>query len=210
MNKRDLIIGALVLIVGALGYQLYHERKQTKLPSQAAFQLQTAMRQLWADHAIWTRDYITAALAAAPNVPEVTKRLLQNQQDIGQALVPYYGKTAGDKVALLLKDHILIAADVVAAAKANDNAKLKSANERWPANAQDIAQFLSGANPNWPKAMLEEMLYKHLELTTNEATTRLKQQWQRDIQNFDLIFSQLMAMADDLSLGIIKQFPAKF
>ena len=84
------------------------------------------------------------------------------------------------------------------------------ADKRWHANAEDIAEFLSKANPNWPKATLVDMLNRHLALTTREAVDRLTKNWDDDVPNFDNVFSQAIMMADALSDGIVKQFPAKF
>jgi hypothetical protein len=172
--------------------------------------LAKTMRDLWADHVVWTRDYIIAATSGAPDAQAAATRLLQNQEQIGQAIVPYYGQAAGTKLASLLKDHILIAVDVVAAAKANDQTKLKAADARWHTNAADIATFLSGANPNWPRQAVLDMLNEHLSLTTNEAVARLKMNWTDDVTTFDKIFDQAMMMADTLSSGIMKQFPDRF
>ena len=66
-------------------------------------------------------------------------RLLQNQTDIGNAVKPFYGKAAGNALTAELRKHILIAADVIAAAKAGDQAKLADAQARWEQNADDIA-----------------------------------------------------------------------
>jgi hypothetical protein len=178
--------------------------------TQKAVDLKTAMRKLWADHVVWTRDYIIAAVANAPDQQAASKRLLKNQDDIGAAVAGYYGKKAGDKLAQLLRDHILISVDVVAAAKAGDKKKLAAADKKWHENAQDIAIFLSGANPNWPKQDLVNMLYEHLKVTTEEATARIKKDWQGDVKAFDKVFDQAMGMADALTDGIMKQFPDKF
>ena len=86
----------------------------------------------------------------------------------------------------------------------------KAADDRWHKNAADISGFLSKANPNWPKATLVDMLNRHLALTTREAVDRLTKNWDDDVPNFDNVFSQAMMMADALSDGIVKQFPAKF
>jgi len=169
-----------------------------------------AMRDLWADHVIWTRDYIIAAASDAPDAQAAAARLLANQDEIGRAIVPYYGEAAGTKLAGLLRDHILIAVDLVAAAKANDQAKLGDADRRWHSNAADIATFLSGANPNWPRDAVLSMMNEHLALTTQEATARLKKDWNTDVATFDKIFDQAMMMADALTDGIVKQFPDRF
>ena len=172
--------------------------------------LNESMRKLWAEHVIWTRAYVVAAIGGGSDAPDVAVRLLKNQADIGAAFVPYYGKEAGAKLAELLKQHILIAADVVAGVKAGDDAKFKEADARWHENANDIAVFLSGINLAWSKKELVGMFNDHLALTAREAVSRLNKKWSADISAFDEILGQMMMMADDLANGIIKQFPEKF
>src|SRR5688572_20691179 len=172
--------------------------------------LSKAMRDLWADHVIWTRTYIIAATSDQPDAQAAANRLLMNQDQIGQAIVPYYGQEAGTKLAALLRDHILIAVDLVAAAKANDQARLTAADQRWHVNAADIATFLSAANPNWPRGAVVSMMNEHLALTKQEAVARLSKNWNDDVATFDKIFDQAMMMADTLTDGIVKQFPDRF
>lgn len=170
-----------------------------------------AMRKLWEDHITWTRLFIISASGDLPDKATATDRLLRNQVDIGNAIKPYYGDAAGDKLTVLLKEHITTAAEVVAAAKANDSAKLADANKRWFANADQIADFLSGANPkNWPQAEMRSMMHEHLNLTTNEAVARLHGDWAADVAAYDAVHQQILHMADGLSMGIINQFPKKF
>src|SRR5215213_2286697 len=78
--------------------------------SEAAFQ--DAMRKLWEDHITWTRLFIVSAAADLPDAKATTDRLLQNQTDIGNAVKAYYGDAAGAQLTSLLRDHILIAADL--------------------------------------------------------------------------------------------------
>src|SRR5204863_52011 len=121
--------------------------------------------------------------------------LMKNQEDIGNAIKPFYGGAAGDKLTALLKDHIAISADVVAAAKANDQSSLKSANARWFANADDIATFLNGANPKyWPLGEMKHMMHEHLRLTTAEAVARLHKDWSADVGNYDKVHEQILSM----------------
>src|SRR5256885_12704486 len=87
--------------------------------------LSDALRRLWADHVIWTRQYIVAALAGSPDAETAAGRLLRNQEDIGNAIVPFYGEAAGAKLTQFLKDHILNALDAIAAAIADDQRVLR-------------------------------------------------------------------------------------
>ncbi len=178
--------------------------------STSALQLRQGMRELWSDHVIWTRAYIVAAVAGDASAAAALDRLMKNQEDIGNAIAPYYGAPAGAKLTDLLKQHIGIAGDVVAAAKANDASRLKDADARWHQNVQEIATFLSGANPNWQRADLVNMLNQHLALTTQEATMRLQRNWSSDVATFDKVYDQAMHMADTLSDGVIRQFAARF
>jgi hypothetical protein len=178
--------------------------------AERTHELRLAMRKLWEDHITWTRNYIVSALAGLPDQDAVAKRLLANQDEIGAAVATYYGDDAGKKLAGLLRDHITIATEVVAAAKAGDKAKLDAAQAKWSANGKDIAAFLSGANPNWPQGDLEAMLQKHLDLTSGEVVARLGKDWEADIQSYDDGHAHMLMFADALTDGIAKQFPEKF
>ena len=192
--------------VSAAGASM-HARSSTDNSRTA---LGKAMRDLWADHVVWTRSYIIAAASDSPDAQAAATRLLANQDEIGRAIVPYYGAAAGSKLGSLLRDHILIAVDLVAAAKANDQTKQADADRRWHTNAADVATFLSAANPNWPREAVLSMMNEHLALTTKEAVARLKKDWSGDVATFDMIFDQAMMMADALTDGIVKQFPERF
>lgn len=210
-----ILSAALFVIIGAGGFYLLQKQgyiggATIACAGDKKAELRTALRKLWSDHVIWTRQYIVSALAKLEDAKPALERLLQNQKDLGSAIVPFYGKEAGNKLAELLKDHIVIAGDVVAAAQANDNKKLEDSQAKWHKNADDIATFLSGANNNWPKKALLDMLNMHLMLTTQEAVLRLKKEWKSDIENFDKIFSQALDMADTFAQGIAAQFPDKF
>lgn len=178
-------------------------------PKQAAFQ--DAMRKLWEDHIIWTRVFIISAVADLPDKEAATNRLLQNQTDIGNAIKPYYGDSAGNQLTTLLKEHITTAAEVVTAAKAGDKAKQDDATKRWFTNADQIADFLSKANPKeWPQAEMRKMMRDHLNLTTEEVVARLQGNWAADIAAYDKVHEQILHMADMLTAGIVKQHSAKF
>jgi hypothetical protein len=177
--------------------------------SGAAFH--DAMRQLWSDHVTWTRLFIVSAAANLPDKQATTQRLLQNQTDIGAAVGTIYGKPAGDKLTALLKDHILIAADLVGAAKAGQTARVDTLNRKWGANADEIAVFLNAANPkHWPTATLKSAMRTHLTQTLTEATHQLKGDYAASVKEFDAIEKHILMMADMLSDGIIAQFPQRF
>lgn len=185
-------------------------RHAAMAPTAAAVSVKLAMRKLWEEHITYTRNYIISALADLPDTDAVAARLLKNQDDIGDAIKPYYGDVAGAKLTALLRDHILIATEVVKAAKAGNQPQLATAQAKWSANGKDIAAFLSAANPNWHREELEAMLQRHLDLTSGEVVGRLHKDWVADIRSYDVGHAHMLMFADMLTDGVAKQFPAKF
>jgi hypothetical protein len=169
-----------------------------------------ALRKLWSDHVIWTREYIVAAVASTPDAEAAAGRLLRNQDDIGAAIVPFYGEAAGQALTSLLRNHILIAVDLVAAARSGDDAAFEKHDARWADNAAEIARFLAGANPAWPEKDVLDLLSLHLKLTKDEAVARLTKDWAADVRAFDDIFTEIMVLADAIHDGLVAQFPEKF
>lgn len=173
--------------------------------------LRQDMRALWEEHIVWTRQVIVDFAAGLPSLTTSEARLLRNQADIGNAIAPFYGKAAGTRLTGLLRQHILIAVNVLTAAKAGDTAGLAQAQARWTRNADQIAGFLSSANPTaWPRAEMRGMMRHHLKLTTDEAVARLTGEWSADVRAYDKVHAQILGMADMLSAGIISQFPQRF
>ena len=201
------VAAAAMALIGSAVLAEHAPMHDTK--AEAAVEVKMAVRKLWEDHITYTRNYIISALADLPDSDAVAGRLLKNQDDIGDAIKPYYGEDAGKKLAALLRDHILIATEVVKAAKTNKS-QLADAQKKWSDNGKEIAAFLSSANPNWSKKDLEEMLQKHLDLTTGEVVGRLNKNWVADIKAYDDGHVHMLMFADALTDGIAKQFPDKF
>jgi hypothetical protein len=205
IRMRLAVLAASIASVTSLAFGMDAMRTM-----QPTVELKMAMRTLWEEHITYTRNYIISAVADLPDGDAVAKRLLKNQDDIGNAIKPYYGGDAGTKLSALLRDHIVIATEVVKAAKGGDKGQLTAAQAKWSSNGKEIAAFLSGANPNWELKDLEKMLQKHLDLTTGEVVGRLTKDWAKDIESYDEGHHHMLMFADLLSDGIIKQFPAKF
>ena len=170
-----------------------------------------AMRRLWEDHITWTRLAIISLTTGSPDTDATVGRLLKNQTDIGNAVKPFYGDAAGNALTEELRKHILIAADVIAAAKAGNAAALADAQERWARNGDDIAALLHSVNPHeWELDAMKAELSTHLRLTTDEVVARLHGDWAADVAAYDKIHDHALHLSDLLSDGLIEQFPKRF
>jgi len=226
--KRLIPLGitALVAVVSAAAALALSGASRTAVPAETsahmhmnmssasssrAIALRMNMRALWEDHVSWTRMAVISLINNSPDTKATVARLLQNQAQIGAAIKPYYGAAASRKLTSLLRKHILIAADIVAAAKKGDKAGVTHQEAVWHANADQISAFLSSANPkNWKLGALKGMMYEHLGLTTNEVVDYLQHHWAADVHVYDEINAQALQMADMLTAGIVAQFPARF
>ncbi|HEY6204033.1 MAG TPA: hypothetical protein VI056_13455 [Candidatus Limnocylindria bacterium] len=174
------------------------------------FAFRSAMRELWEDHIVWTRQVIVGIIAGSPDTDAALTRLLRNQTDIGNAIKPFYGDAAGDQLTALLRDHILIAGRLLTAAKTGDATAFAAAKADWYANGDGIARFLASANPRWPLPDLQAAMKIHLDTTLDEAVARLTGDWRGDVVAYDVVHKHILHMADTLSAGIIAQFPSAF
>ena len=211
LNRRRAVQGIAAASAGAILTARSLDMTKAKADSPEEFAFEQQMRKLWEDHIVWTRLYIISAIAELPDLDLTTNRLLRNQDDIGGVIASFYGKEAGDGLAALLKDHILGAAELLAAAKSGDQVNVDSASTAWYANADAIGEFLGGANPdNWPAADISAQMRMHLDMTLQEAVARLSGDFAGDIAAYDMIHDHILVMADQLSAGIIAQFPERF
>lgn len=169
--------------------------------------LMNRIRQLWGQHVYWTRFFIISTAADLDDSEAVTKRLLRNPKDFAELLTPIFGMRVAGQFEALFTEHLLIAADLVTAAKRGEADKVNTARDRWYKNANEIAEFLSSINRCWTKARWKSMLYSHLEMTEKEATLRLQGKYTADINVFDSIENEAFQMADYMFCGLIKPCP---
>jgi hypothetical protein len=206
--RRRWIVG--LLLTGALAAPAAAPAAPQRLNARR-LAFHDGMRKLWEDHITWTRLAIVSFAAGLPDLPATEARLLANQTDIGNAVKPYYGRAAGNRLTALLRTHILGAVAVLQAAKAGDQAATAKAVGDWYANGDDIADFLHAANPKqWSRADMRAMMKTHLDETLKEAQDRLAGNFAADISDYEAVHRSILEMADMLSDGIIRQFPWRF
>lgn len=172
--------------------------------------LKNDIRSLWEQHVFWTRLVILSIAFGLPDLEPVTNRLLRNPKDFEAALKPLYGEKAAAGFTKLLTDHLVIAAQLVKAAKAGNSNAAAAAEKDWYANADKIAAALAGMNPYWSEAEWRTMLHEHLRLTKEEAVDILTGKYPESISVFDDIERQALKMADVMADGIVRQFPGTF
>lgn len=185
-----------------------HKAKRAHRVSRSA--LTAKMRILWAEHMEWTYAVVAAFASGSAGLDATVDRLLANQEDIGNAIKPFYGAAAGDRLTALLKEHITDAVPVLSAARAGDTAALNQAVATWYANAETIGNFLADANPRLNRAAAVDMMRMHITQTVSYAADQLTGDYSRSITKYEEAEHHMRMMSDALVRALAKQFPKRF
>ena len=194
---------------GVLGHD--HLAGPVGLPTAARVAFHDQMRKLWEDHVTWTRLAIVTFADGSAGFDASATRLLQNQTDIGNAIAPFYGAAAGQELSTLLHTHITLAVALLRDAKAGDTTAFAADKASWYNNANQIADFLSAANPRfWPDDVMRASMKEHLDQTLAEAQDELSGNYTASVNDYEAIHLHILALADLLSSGIMRQLPNRF
>jgi hypothetical protein len=167
-----------------------------------------AVENLWIGHINAVRKVVVAEIAGQ-DTKTAEGEVVSNAHAIADAIAGFYGKPAGEKLFGLLAAHYGAVKAYLDATVAKDAAKQSAATDKITANVEDIATFLSGANPYLPKATVAEMFTIHgshhisqiQQLAAKDTAAEAKTQVQMK--------DHMIAIADALVDAIAKQFPQK-
>jgi len=174
--------------------------------SKAEADFMAMNRLLWMEHVNWTRMTIISIVFGLPDLPYVQERLLRNATDLGNSLRPFYGDQIADRYTELIKEHLIIAAQLVTAAAKGDAATAEAKEKEWYRNANDIIIFLNRINPYLSIEAVQKMFYTHLALTKKEAVAMIQKNYQEGVQIFDVVQAEAIAMSDMIASAIVMQF----
>lgn len=208
--RASAICAALALSMPLLAAEPQHATAAPAASNKAAA-TQDAMRDLWIGHVFWVRNVATSTFAgdtAAAGAAE--KQVVSNAEAIAGAIEPFYGKAASEKLFNLLAGHYGAVKDHITATQAGNSEGQKSALSKLTANANEIAAFLAGANPNLPENTLKGLLVTHGAHHVQQNQQLKAKQYDQEAQTWTAMKDHMYVIADALTGAIAKQFPRKF
>ncbi len=206
-----LFVAAGIALVAATAPAFPRGKVAPCVESSKAEALKLSFRNLWTDHVFWVRNLVLATEykdQAAAKVAE--DRIVQDAKDIASAITPYYGKAASDKLYALLGGHYAAIKDYMNAAFSGNKMAEETASKLLKKNADEIAAFLSSANPNWSRTTLEAALTAHVGQHMADINEIAKKEYSADAKTWEAMKGHVEMIAGVLSSGIVKQFPKKF
>ena len=211
-SKKYVLSIAVVFIVLSVLFAENSPLSSAKKPAEIDPQVfREDMRKLWEEHVNLTRFFIISTISNLPDQEETAQRMIHNQNEIGDAIKPFYGDAAGEQLAELLREHALISATMLQAARKADAPAFEEAVARWYANADELAKLLFELNPeNWPLRKTRPIMKVYLDLTLEQALARWNGDFEKDIEAYDKVHNHALEIADMLSEGIINRFWERF
>lgn len=214
MKPMKMIAGALALTFTVAAAPLFTAAPAFAAPEAAAApaapKLHAAMRELWQGHAQTTHEYALAVKAGdAAAEKNAADAVVANAKKIADAVGSFYGEAADKKMLELLAGHWAGVKDLTDAQKKGDTAGVTKAMSDLSTNADAIAQFLSGANPNLPASAVKGLLVTHAAHHQTLTGEIMKGDTAGADRTWAAMQAHMNTLADALSDGIAKQFPQK-
>ncbi|HEX7071097.1 MAG TPA: hypothetical protein VF190_09840 [Rhodothermales bacterium] len=207
-RRKVFAVVLLAMVIGTFASPARASADDAALLSKQDLQL--ALRELWTGHVFWVRSVVVATHyddTAAADAAE--KKAVENARALADAIVPLYGQEAADALFELLAGHYGGIKAYMEATFADNAGGQKKAAGEINANAEAIADFLDGANPNLPKNVVLPLLAAH----GGHHIQQIKSIHEGDFANeaivWDAMLTHIHAIGDAMAAAFAAQFPDK-
>jgi len=133
-----------------------------------------------------------------------------NSVAIAKAIGSVYGADAEKAFLPLWRKHIGMVVDYTIGKAAKDQAKQDRAVSDLLGYTQDFGAFLSGANPNLPKAVVADLVKHHVVTLKDVIDAQAAQDQARAFMAERTGAGHMQVIADPLAEAIVQQFPDRF
>ena len=190
----------VLAVVGLVGCAHEPRAIEDANPARVA-DTKAALRDLWAGHIFWIRNVVLDNATNNPAARDAAeKEVVANAKQIADTITPFYGEVASAKLFTLLAGHYGAVKEYSEGTIAGSKRQQDAALAHLASNADEIAVFLSGANPNLPKDTVRGLIAAH---GAHHVAQHEAEIWQ-------VMRQHLYVIADALTTALAKQFPGKF
>lgn len=210
-HVRQTMAVLVLAIAGVLGCAQQPPVVQATANQADLAQTKAMMRNLWAGHIFWIRNVVmdnAIGNAAAREIAE--KEVVANAKQIAGMLSPFYGEAASEKLFALLADHYAAITEYADATVVGNPPKQEAALAHLAANADDIAVFLSGANPYLSPDSVRGLIAAHGSHHVAQINQLHEHDYSSEAQTWKVMRKHVDVIADALTTAVAKQFPTRF
>jgi hypothetical protein len=170
-----------------------------------------ALRELWLGHIFWVRNVSIAAIDKNDlAVKAAEQQAVANAKAIAASIEPFYGAAAEESFFKLLADHYGAVKAYLVATVAADAAAQATATQALASNAEEIAVFLSKANPYLPKDAVQGLLLAHGGHHIQQIQELKDRKYEAEALTWEDMKKYVYQIADATADALAKQFVKKF
>jgi hypothetical protein len=224
-NRRSFLTFAVAtaatipLSVSAFSNDKYHSANGIKVSSgaqknartQKTFQTAASLREVWLGHIFWVRNVSIAVIDKNDlAVKAAEQQAVANAKAIAKSIEPFYGSAAEESFFKLLAGHYGAVKAYLVATVAAEAAAQATATQALTSNAEEIAVFLSKANPYLPKDAVQGLLLAHGGHHIQQIQQLKDRQYGAEAKTWEEMKNHVYRIADATADALAKQFAEKF
>ncbi len=207
---RRYLAVAVLAVVGLVGCAHESRVVENANPARVA-DTKEVLRDLWAGHIFWIRNVVWDNATNNPAARDAAEReVVANAKQIASTITPFYGEAASEKLFSLLASHYGAVKEYSEATVAGSKPQQDAALAHLASNADDIAVFLSGANPYLPKDTVRGLIAAHGAHHVLQITQFQDKDYAQEGATWQVMRQHVYVIADALTTALATQFPGKF
>jgi hypothetical protein len=212
MSKIHLSMALLVLaLVGLVGYEFESQAVGAVNPARVA-EMKQDLRDLWLGHIFLIQHVVLFNAKSDPAARDAAdKQVLANAKQIANTVTPFYGEARSEQLFTLLTGHYAAVKEYSEATVAGNTSQQDTALARLAANADDIAVFFNGVNPDHlPKDTVRGLIAAHIAHHVLQINQYKKKDYAHLEETWPMMRQHVYLIADTLTTALAEQFPDKF
>jgi len=205
-------MAVLVLaLVGLVGYEFESKAVGAVNPVRVA-EMKQDLRDLWLGHIFLIQHVVLFNAKSDPAAREAAdKHVVANAKQIADTVMPFYGEARSAQLFTLLTSHYAAVKEYSEATVVGNTSQQDTALARLASNADDIAVFFNGVNPDHlPKDTVRGLIAAHVAHHVLQINQYEKKDYAHLEETWPMMRQHVYVIADTLTTALAKQFPDKF
>ena len=203
----------------AFAAELHDHTTVAAVSGVAANQLRSAktshtaavLRDLWVGHIFWVRNVSIAIFNTNDAAMKVAEgQAVSNAKSIAATIEPFYGVAAKEAFFKLLAGHYGAVKAYLVATASGDASAQANATQSLTSNAEEIAVFLSKANPYLQKDALHSLLLAHGGHHIRQIQELKDRNYDAEAKTWEDMKDHIYQIADATADALAKQFTKEF
>ena len=211
MSRIRRSVAVLLFMVVGLGGCAHEPKTVADANLARVAETKAPLRDLWGRHIFWIRNVVLDNATNNPAARDAAeKQVVANAKQIANTITPFYGEAASAKLFTLLAGHYGAVKEYSEGTIAGSKRQQDAALAHLASHADEIAVFLSGANPNLPKDTVRGLIAAHGAHHVAQITQFQEKDYAHEAETWQVMRQHVNVIADALTTALAKQFPGKF